>query len=186
MTLDDVISTATYGKSCSGQKLNIDFRDTSLKYRPNVQTVTILASDKHGTATCTVSIHLIGNYDAFCYTFQISLVEIFISLMKTYEMLVCFFLFWYCHFFAFVDDTKPVFESCPSEAIQIYVTESNRVVTWPPVTARDNSGTVTLTPNMENGVERPADLYAINYEAVDGSGNSKVCTFSVRVVMLKG
>lgn len=99
VTLDDVISTATYGKSCSGQKLNIDFRDTSLKYQPNVQTVTILASDKHGTATCTVSIHLIGNYDVFCYTFQFSLVEIFISLMKTYEMLVCFFFILILSFF---------------------------------------------------------------------------------------
>lgn len=89
-------------------------------------------------------------------------------------------------FSAFVDDTKPVFESCPGETLQIYVTESNRVVTWPPVTARDNSGSVTLTPNMENGVERPANLYAINYEAVDGSGNSKVCTFSVKVIMLQG
>lgn len=89
-------------------------------------------------------------------------------------------------FSAVIDDTKPVFESCPSEGIQVYITECNMVVTWPPVTARDNSGMVTLTPNMENGVELPVGLYAINYEAVDGSGNSKVCTFSVRVIMLKG
>lgn len=187
VTLDDVISTATYGKSCSGQKLNIDFSDTSLKYRPNVQTVTVSASDKHGTATCTISIHIIGNQDAFCLQLYIAIFfgrnfHFFNENMKSQYV----FFMQILSFSAFVDDTKPVFESCPDEAIQIYVTESNRVVTWPPVTARDNSGMVTLTPNLENGVERPAGLYAINYEAVDGSGNSKVCTFSVKVIMLQG
>lgn len=89
-------------------------------------------------------------------------------------------------FSSFIDKTKPIFESCPSEAIQTYITESNRVVTWPPVTARDNSGAVTLRSNLENGIERPADLYAINYEAVDGSDNRELCTFSVSVIMLQG
>lgn len=39
---------------------------------------------------------------------------------------------------------------------------------------------------MENGVERLVDLYVINYEVVDGFGNSKVCIFLVRVIMFKG
>lgn len=89
-------------------------------------------------------------------------------------------------FSAFIDNTKPIFESCPSETIETYITESNRVVTWSPVTARDNSGMVMLKSNLQNGIEQAAGLHAVNYEAIDGSDNREVCTFSVRVIMLKG
>lgn len=85
-------------------------------------------------------------------------------------------------FSAFIDNTKPIFESCPSETIETYITESNRVVTWSPVTA----SMVTLKSNLKNGIEQAAGLHAVNYEAIDGSDNREVCTFSVRVNMLKG
>lgn len=68
----------------------------------------------------------------------------------------------------------------------MYVTESNRVVTWSPVTARDNSGEVTVTADTQNGLERSPGLYDVHYEAEDGSGNSEECTFSINVTLLKG
>lgn len=45
---------------------------------------------------------------------------------------------------------------------------------------------VMLMLNLENGVEWLVGLYVINYEVVDGFGNSKVCIFLVRVNMFKG
>lgn len=86
----------------------------------------------------------------------------------------------------FSDNTKPAFDSCPSGVLQMYVTESNRVVTWSPITARDNSGDVKLTADTQNGIELSPGLYDIHYEAVDGSGNSEACSFSINVTMLQG
>lgn len=67
VTLDDVIFATTYGKSCSGQKLKLDFTDTSIKYRPYLQMVTVSASDKHGTATCKISVNVIGKMTMVIY-----------------------------------------------------------------------------------------------------------------------
>lgn len=67
VTLDDVIFATTYGKSCSGQKLKLDFTDNSIKYRPYLQTVTVSASDKHGTATCKISVNVIGKVTMVIY-----------------------------------------------------------------------------------------------------------------------
>lgn len=57
------------------------------------------------------------------------------------------------------------------------------VVIWFLVIVRDNLGMVMLMLNLENGVEWLVGLYVINYEVVDGFGNSKVCIFLVKVIM---
>lgn len=68
----------------------------------------------------------------------------------------------------------------------MYVTDNDRIVTWSPVTARDNSGSVKLTSNAQNGVARSPGLYNVEYKAEDGSGNSEQCSFSINVIMLLG
>jgi hypothetical protein len=60
VSLYDLITESTYGKSCSGQKLDLQFTTTSLRWKSSLQPVAITAADKHGTATCTVSVHIIG------------------------------------------------------------------------------------------------------------------------------
>ncbi|XP_061188817.1 uncharacterized protein LOC133196991 [Saccostrea echinata] len=140
--LHNIVPESTYGKSCSGQKLDLKLTTTSIKWKRNVQPVVITATDKHGTATCSVNVHVI-------------------------------------------DNTMPAL-SCPSGTLQMYITENSKTVTWPPVTASDNSGFVTLTSNTENGVDRAVGLHEIRYEARDQSGNMKQCLFSVNVIKLLG
>ncbi|XP_062586429.1 uncharacterized protein LOC134248028 [Saccostrea cucullata] len=140
--LHTIVSESTYGKSCSGQKLDLKLTTKSLKWKGNIQPVDITATDKHGTATCSVNVHVIDKIDPAL--------------------------------------------TCPSGVLQAYITEYSKVVTWPPVTASDNTGKVTLTSNKENGVDRPVGSHLIRYEARDQSNNKRECSFSVNVTKLVG
>ena len=73
LTIDNVIFASMYGKSCSGQKLNLQFPETTLKWEKTVQTVTVTAADTHGSASCSLSVLIAGKpyMRDFCNFIQI-------------------------------------------------------------------------------------------------------------------
>ncbi|GIV33512.1 MAG: hypothetical protein KatS3mg031_1047 [Chitinophagales bacterium] len=81
------------------------------------------------------------------------------------------------------DDEDPVIYNCPSDINVIAdPSDCNPQVFWTPPTASDNCS-YTLTSNYLPGDEFDVDpgSYAVNYVAVDPSGNTAVCNFVVNV-----
>jgi hypothetical protein len=80
------------------------------------------------------------------------------------------------------DQTPPVLSACPGN-INVGNTPNacGANVSWTPPTASDNCGTVVLTTNHNPGAFFGIGQTNVVYTATDASGNTAVCTFSIRV-----
>jgi len=82
------------------------------------------------------------------------------------------------------DTEAPVFHSCsgdmrvPMDSGKCYAT-----INYGPLTATDNCGnpTVTLLEGQASGTRFSAGATLVNYSAVDSSGNTAICSFTVTV-----
>ena len=82
----------------------------------------------------------------------------------------------------FTDEEDPLL-SCPSDVLNNTDSGLNTAnVTWPDATATDNSGSVTVTSSINSGATFILGTTNVTYTAIDPSGNSVMCTFSVTVV----
>jgi gliding motility-associated-like protein len=79
-----------------------------------------------------------------------------------------------------IDNSPPVFSSCPSAITVPGSDDCQAVVSWPVPVATDNCS-VTITTNHNSGESFPIGTTAVTYTATDGSGNKSVCTFNVTV-----
>ncbi|XP_041470550.1 uncharacterized protein LOC121420084 [Lytechinus variegatus] len=78
-------------------------------------------------------------------------------------------------------DTTPPTIVCPEDKIVYLGTgEFSANVTWPPIEADDDSGHVTVTTDMTEGLW-DAGEYTVVATATDPSGNSDQCSFNVTV-----
>jgi len=81
-----------------------------------------------------------------------------------------------------VDNTPPVFSSCPTEIrIPARSQSCDAVVTWVVPVATDNCSTVTLTSTHNPGSTFPIATTVVKYTATDQAGNSASCEFRVVV-----
>ncbi|XP_055954314.1 uncharacterized protein LOC126811617, partial [Patella vulgata] len=85
-------------------------------------------------------------------------------------------------------DTEPVFDNCPDKTITVYADPglTSAEVTYPPLTATDNSGTVTLTlvKGLPSGSRFEEGAHVIEFQAIDDDRNRAYCFFSVSVQVL--
>ncbi|PTX43743.1 putative secreted protein (Por secretion system target) [Christiangramia gaetbulicola] len=83
------------------------------------------------------------------------------------------------------DDEKPIFTSCPSETIVIFVQngETGAVFEAPPIEATDNCGdpNVVQTRGPEGGAMLPLGFTDFEYTATDVNGLTATCEFQVEV-----
>jgi hypothetical protein len=90
----------------------------------------------------------------------------------------------------FVDVTPPVISGCPANVTVntgLGNTTCSQVATWTPPTATDAcihlaTQTVTLSSNYNPGATFPVGVTTVTYTAVDLSGNTSTCSFTVTVV----
>jgi gliding motility-associated-like protein len=82
-----------------------------------------------------------------------------------------------------VDDTKPVFTSCPANiAAPTNATSCTAVVTWVLPTVTDNcDATPVLSSNFNSGDAFTVGVHTVTYEATDAAGNKETCSFTVTV-----
>src|SRR5690606_37471068 len=80
-----------------------------------------------------------------------------------------------------VDQTNPVFTSCPSSQQVVATTNCTANVLWTPPVATDNCGTVVLTSPHHPGSEFPLGTTTVIYTATDAAGNTAQCSFDVLV-----
>ncbi|XP_030830190.1 uncharacterized protein LOC588928 isoform X5 [Strongylocentrotus purpuratus] len=79
------------------------------------------------------------------------------------------------------DNISPVFDSCPSNPT--YATppgQATRAVEWF-VSVTDNSGWVSITSTHNVNESFPVGMTEVTYQAVDASGNSATCVFSITI-----
>ncbi|MEW5825875.1 MAG: HYR domain-containing protein, partial [Candidatus Bipolaricaulota bacterium] len=82
-----------------------------------------------------------------------------------------------------VDNELPVITGCPSNITQnTDPGKCNAVVTWTAPTASDNCGMASWTSSHNPGATFPKGTTTVSYTAVDTSGNTATCTFSVTIV----
>ncbi|MCA1750385.1 MAG: HYR domain-containing protein, partial [Flavobacteriales bacterium] len=81
------------------------------------------------------------------------------------------------------DNEAPVFEDCPEDFTLFVGTETCVVeITYPTPLATDNcSAEVTLTSGPESGEELGPGSYDVVFDALDPSGNTAECSFTVNV-----
>ncbi|UJP64393.1 HYR domain-containing protein [Mongoliitalea daihaiensis] len=80
------------------------------------------------------------------------------------------------------DTEAPVIEDCPQNiSVSNDAGACGAIVTWTEPTATDNSGSVTLTTDIEPGSFFPVGTTTVTYTAIDPSGNRTLCTFDVVV-----
>lgn len=82
------------------------------------------------------------------------------------------------------DETIPVFNNCPVGTLNFEADlgTSTTIVTWPTVTATDDTDTsVTITSNYNPGQEFSLGTYSVEYQARDDAGNIGYCGFTVVV-----
>jgi len=80
-----------------------------------------------------------------------------------------------------VDNTAPVISGCPSNIIS-----NSPVVFWSAPTATDNCSAVNITSNYNPGDTFPLGTTTVNYVAMDATGNSSFCSFTVTYVSSSG
>ena len=82
----------------------------------------------------------------------------------------------------FADDEDPVISSTPAAISQSTdATLATAVVTWTLPTARDNSGTYTLTSSHHSGDTFSLGATTVTYTAADAAGNTVMYTFTVTI-----
>jgi gliding motility-associated-like protein len=79
------------------------------------------------------------------------------------------------------DDSSPVFSSCPASIVMAGSATCSTTVTWTVPMATDNCGTPSILAS-----HHPGDLFnqgttIVTYTAVDGGGNTTLCSFTVTV-----
>ncbi|XP_072168931.1 hyalin-like [Diadema setosum] len=80
------------------------------------------------------------------------------------------------------DTVPPVINNCPSDRTAILPLGTNAVtVSWTVPTATDNSGQVTLIPNIFPGSPFTLGTTEVIYTATDGAGLQTTCSFTVTV-----
>lgn len=89
-----------------------------------------------------------------------------------------------CAFEVIVRDTfAPVFLTCPQNIIvQLPVNDCDTTLTWAAPQVSDNCGINSFFPNIQPNTVFTPGLDTIVYTAIDPSGNTRLCTFTVRVV----
>ncbi|XP_030830199.1 uncharacterized protein LOC588928 isoform X14 [Strongylocentrotus purpuratus] len=88
----------------------------------------------------------------------------------------------YCTFTVTItDSTAPTFTNCNTTTItqSTDANSANATVIWSEPTASDNSAQVTVTSTYSPGDSIPVGNNAVEYLAVDSSGNNATCTFFV-------
>ena len=81
-----------------------------------------------------------------------------------------------------IDNQLPTIYNCPSDILA--PTDADKltaVISWPIVSASDNSGTVNFVPSDLNGSVFPLGITPVYYTATDPSGNSAACQFTVTI-----
>ncbi|XP_072175625.1 uncharacterized protein [Diadema setosum] len=80
------------------------------------------------------------------------------------------------------DTESPSFYRCPNDRyVNTDLDSPNAIVTWLPVTASDNSGTVNITSTADSGDAFPIGNTTVTYTATDPSDNTATCTFYIIV-----
>ena len=84
----------------------------------------------------------------------------------------------------YIPDTLPPVVHCPENIDQFADPgKPSAVVTWNPVTATDNSGSVaSLTSDHMSGSTFNIGAFDVTYTATDGSGNVGTCQFRITVI----
>ncbi|KAJ8021267.1 Hyalin [Holothuria leucospilota] len=80
-----------------------------------------------------------------------------------------------------IDITPPSFNNCPSDISNTATSPNGAIVEWQRPTASDNSAQVAVTGNFEPGDQFDIGDTMVLYTAVDNSGNSASCEFTVTV-----
>ena len=80
-----------------------------------------------------------------------------------------------------VDNSPPVFNSCPSNILLDANNNCNRTVSWTAPVAQDNCS-VQVTASHIPGSTFPVGVTTVAYTATDQNGNQATCSFTVTVV----
>ncbi len=83
-----------------------------------------------------------------------------------------------------IDNQAPIITNCPADVMAYSTADNcNAVAFWGVPVATDNcpSG-LTMTSNYAPGAELALGTYQVTYTAVDNSGNTSVCSFTVTAV----
>ncbi len=81
-----------------------------------------------------------------------------------------------------VDTELPVIMNIPEDITrETPLGEATAEVTWPTVSASDNTGEVTLTSDYDSGHDFNIGVTTVTYRAVDESGNSATASFTVTI-----
>lgn len=86
-------------------------------------------------------------------------------------------------FLSFTDEQKPTISNCPANiTVDTDPGSNGATVTWTEPSASDNSGSVTLLPNIASGSVFSIGYTDVLYTADDLSGNEEQCSFVVEVI----
>ena len=81
-----------------------------------------------------------------------------------------------------IDNIDPVL-TCPNDLTVYGVADSTLTsVSWSAATATDNCSIDTIYSDIQTGHYFPLGITTVTYVAIDGSGNSDTCSFSITVV----
>lgn len=87
-----------------------------------------------------------------------------------------------CSFIVTVlDDSAPVFSSCPTNITVAATTNCKAVVTWTAPVATDNCGVASKTNSHNPGTEFTVGTTTVTYTATDANGHTTKCEFNVIV-----
>lgn len=78
------------------------------------------------------------------------------------------------------DSTKPVFTTCPANR-KVQIMGCDTTITWAAAIATDNCLVSSLNSNIASGSVFSPGITTVTYTAVDPSGNSNTCSFTVEV-----
>lgn len=79
-----------------------------------------------------------------------------------------------------VDNSPPVFNTCPSNIELDAINGCNRAVTWTAPVAQDNCS-VTVAASHTPGTVFPVGISTVTYTATDQSGNQATCSFTITI-----
>ena len=81
-----------------------------------------------------------------------------------------------------IDNTNPIIINCPPDTSLIADSLlMAAIVSWTEPTAVDSCGMVTLTSNFMPGATFPIGVTSVEYVAIDESGNTDTCRFTITV-----
>ncbi|MBS1937907.1 MAG: HYR domain-containing protein, partial [Bacteroidetes bacterium] len=79
------------------------------------------------------------------------------------------------------DNIQPVISGCPSNINLSAGAGCTAIATWSAPTASDNCSVASFTSDHSSGDAFPLGTTTVTYTAVDGSGNTATCSFTVTV-----